>query len=441
MRLQRLLDLSAELKEVHTPRINSCVVALFRRAKPDEDRSLKQPTTWPVYPSYPPIAPDDLGPDVALRLADVLACVRAISDSLAALPLVPYRRIPEGGRERFSGRIADLLNRPSPAATQANLIGTIAGHLVTRGNCYVGKFRGPDGIVDQLVCLPPQSVIVELDAGEPVYTYLSLQGSQRLTSADVLHIRGLSLDGIVGISPITQARQAVSLANNLSSHADSFAKNSGRPGGILRVGGWRSAQGTGPEDLRADWNSTFQGEAQSGKLLILSGEGDIQYQQFALSMADAEFVQQRMLSTAEIARIFRLHPHLIGSTVPGDRQTYANSQDLVLQFAKFTLGPWATVIEQAFSNDADLSPATVYLEFLFDSLLRADAPTRAATYTLALNPSTGWMSRAEVRELENLPPEEEPPEPVEPPEPTPEPLPVPITNIPPIADPGGPQNA
>ena len=257
---------------------------------------------------------------------------------------------------------------------------------------------------------------VELDGGTPIYTLMDMAGVQRLTTSDVLHIKALSIDGIIGISPIGQARQALGLAQHLASHADSFAKNAGRPGGVLRVSGWRTAQPGAAEDVRSDWETRFSGEQNAGKLLLLTGEGDIQYQQFALSMADAEFVAQRQLSTAEIARIFRIPPHLIGAPT-GESLTYSNAVDQALQFVKFSLSPWLTVIEQALSADTDLSPSTTFVEFLLDGLLRADAATRATVYTAALNPSTGWMTRDEVRQLENLPAEDEPPAPPEPPPP------------------------
>ena len=380
-----------------------------KRSETIEDRSLRRPTTWPEYPSYyPTYGIGDIGPQDALRIADVLACVRVLADTAASLPLVAYRRLPDGSRERFSGRITDLIARPAPGNTTANLIGTIVSHLNLHGNAFVGKFRDADGIVAQLAALDPAAVNVSLSAGEPVYLYQDPTGANPsgvpLGTADILHIKALSVDGIVGISPIGQARQALGLAQNLAAHADSFAKNAGRPGGVLRVSGWRSAQPGAAEDIRSDWEGTFQGQANAGRLLVLTGEGDVQYQALSLSMADAEFVAQRQLSTQEIARVFQVPPWMIGAAVQ-ESMTYANAEWQALSFAKFSLTPWLVVIEQAFAGDPDLSPSTVFVEFLLDALLRPDSATRAGFYAQALNPTTGWMSRAEVRRLENLPDE------------------------------------
>ena len=296
------------------------ILGIFsRKATPPktEDRSLQRSKSWSTYPTYSLQDVGDIGPTAALQIADVFACVRVLADSAASLPLHAYRELPDGSRERFSGRIADLIAKPAPASTSANLIGTVVAHLNLYGNAFIGKYRSAAGIVEQLVPLDPASVTVELDGGVPIYTLMDLAGVQRLTTSDVLHIRALSIDGIIGVSPIGQARQALGLAQHLASHADSFAKNAGRPGGVLRVSGWRTAQPGAAEDVRSDWETRFSGEANAGKLLLLTGEGDIQYQQFALSMADAEFVAQRQLSTAEIARIFRVPPHLIGAPTGG----------------------------------------------------------------------------------------------------------------------------
>lgn len=216
-------------------------------------------------------------------------------------------------------------------------------------------------------------------------------------------MRALSLDGVKGLSPIGQARKATALADSLATHADSFARNSGRPGGVLRIGSIASADLT-----RTDLDAEIGKPEQSGRVLLLTGgtAGDVDFQQLTMSMVDAEFVAQRGLSTAEIAQIFRVPPWIIGAP-SGDSMTYANVEQQAQAFVTFSLLPWLRIIEQAITNDADLSPTTVFVEFLLDGLLRADSQTRANFYTAALSSSTGWMRREEVRRLENLPAEDE----------------------------------
>ena len=132
--------------------------------------------------------------------------------------------------------------------------------------------------------------------------------------------------------------------------------------------------------------------------------GNISYQSLALSMQDADFIAQRNLSTAEICRIFRI-PTWMLSASSGDSMTYSNVESQALAFVTWGLRPWLILIEQAISEDADLCPGSLYCEFLLDALLRADSKTRSEVYTAALDPITGWMTRAEIRRAENLPPE------------------------------------
>ena len=335
-----------------------------------------------------------------MRIADVFACVRLLSDIVASLPLVAYRHLADGDRERFSGRLADLLATPSPGSVTANLIGTVVAHLNLHGNAYVGKYRDSDGLVAQLAPLQPAGMTVTLREGVPQYLYVDQNGAMELGTADVLHLKMMSVDGVVGLSPIAQARQALGLAQNLGKHADSFAANAGRPGGVLRVPGWRSAQGTAPTDIRADWESQFVTSDNSGKLLMVTGTEDVQYQQFALSMADAQFIEQRQLSTQEIARIFRIPLHLIGAPL-AHSLTYANAEWESMEFLKFSIGPTLRLIETAITADPDLSPSTVFCEFDNDDLLRADSLTRSQVYAAGL--AGGWLTVEEIRAKERLP--------------------------------------
>ncbi len=403
-----------------------------------EDRSLTRAASWPEYPN---VQIGDLSVPDALRLSDVFACIRCLSDTAASIPLLAYRRLPDGSRELFSGRVTDLINRPSPGNTSYNLVGTIVAHLNAWGNAYVGKYRDGDGVVVQLVPLDPSAVQPELVDGQPVYTFMDQTGVQKLGTSDLIHVKMLSTDGIVGISPIGQVRNAFGLAQNLAKHADSFAKNGGRPSGVLRVSGWRTAQPGAAEDVQADWSEKFVGADKSGKLLLLTGEGDIDYKQLSLSLEDAQFVAQRQLSTLEIARIFRVPVWMVNASTQ-QSMTYSNVTNETLSFQKFSLQPQLVAIEQAFSADSDLSPATVHCEFDIDRLLRADALTRAQVYTAALNPATGWLSRDEVRELEGYPPEGDPAQPAQA---TPSQLPTepPPPGPPPISpnDPGVTTNA
>lgn len=375
----------------------------FRRHRGDhvEDRTLERTTVPPVMLASDPGSPA-IGPTNALAVADAYACVRVLSDAAASLPLIAYRRTPTG-RERYSGLIADLLTRPAPATTQANLIGQLVAHLNLHGNAYLGKFRDGSGKIEQLALLAPDRVVPQLNAGTPYYRYSPLIGEQQLlTDRDVVHIRALSTDGLVGLSPVRQCRVALGLAQNLATHASVFFENDARPSGILKVD--QSTQAETLDGLRSRWENKLGGVGNAHKIAVLSGEVD--FTPLSLPMEDQQFLGQRELSTREIARIFRVPAHMIGGQTAGSL-TYSTTELENLHFVQHSLRPTLVTIEQAITADADLSPAAVYVEFLIDALLRADSASRAQFYTQALNPVTGWMSRDEVRRLENLDPEDD----------------------------------
>jgi len=362
-----------------------------------EDRALTRETVPAAMLSAPPAG--SVTPSTALATADVWACVRALSDAAASLPLHVYRRRGEG-RERVESSTAELLRSPSPATTTANLIGQLMAHLQLHGNAFVGKFRGSTGRVEQLALLHPDRVTPELRAGRPLYTVTGPKGERSVHGPDdVTHVRGMSTDGLVGLSPIRQCRTALGLSDQLAQHGAAFMENSARPGGLLKTAHGAPDQ---LDSLREAWESGHKGVAQAHRVAVVAG--DVSFEAIGLPPADFEFVAQRKLSAVEVARIFRIPPHVIGAD-PGSSLTYQTAETAALDFAKFSLRPWLVLIEQALSADRDLFGPREYVELVMDGLLRADSKTRADVYALALDPERGWMSRAEVRRLENLPPE------------------------------------
>lgn len=371
---------------------------LFRRRH--EDRALTAQNV-PSVMLNPTLAGTTVTAESALRTVDVLACVRLLAESASTLPLIPYRRT-ASGRQRYDGAITGLLNRPSPATTQANLVAQLVGCLALRGNVFLGKFRNAEGEVEQLALLPPDRVAVELVGGSPVYTLTSDRGEQTMhTTRDVLHLKGLSLDGLMGLSPIAQAREALGLAAALSEHASALMGNSATPMGVLTVPPGPASEDM-MESLKGAWEKRHRGSKNAGRVAVLSGE--VNFSALSLTPADSEFVAQRKLSTQEVARLFRVPPHMVGAQSENSL-TYSTVEMDALNFVRFSLSPWLTVVEQGITADPDLCPAGVYVEFLVDGFLRAASETRAQVYALALDPEHGWLSRSEVRRLENLEPE------------------------------------
>ncbi|MBA2357829.1 MAG: phage portal protein [Actinobacteria bacterium] len=369
---------------------------LLRRTRA-EDRtlSLTELRLQPALTAVPLVTPSE-----ALGNPDVYACVRVLADAAASCPLVVYRRLPDGGRQRASGRTADLLHNPSEGATQAGLVATVMAHLLLHGNAYLGKYRDGEGRVEQLLPLQPDRVRVERRAGRIVFTVTNDLGRPSEHSLDdLIHVKALSTDGLVGLSPIRQMRAALELNDAVREAATALFVNGARPSGILKAQG--SLTQAQIEDLRATW-SARHGGTRSGGVAVMSGQ--VEFLPVSMPADDAEFVAARKLSTTEIARCFRVPPWMVAAEDAGSL-TYSNAESQMLSFATYSLRPWLTCIEQAIGADRDLFAGSLYAEFLLDALLRADSATRAAVYTQALNPVTGWMRRDEVRRLENLEPE------------------------------------
>lgn len=367
--------------------------------RPTETRALDRATAAPLLLGAR--EGERVSVDRALGLADVFACVRVLAESAASLPLHVYRRTDDGRERVTGGGLRSLIERPAPAVTTASLVGALVGHLTLHGNAFVGKYRDPGGVIEQLGLLDPARVQVKIEAGAPVYELATDKGMRRHGPADVLHVRApLSVDGIIGLAPIRVVREALTLADALAVHARTFAQNAGRPSGVLKIAGHASVDQA--EHLKASFTARHGGPTRAGGIAVI--EGDLDFTPLSVPLADAQFVEQRQLSTAEVARVFRVPPWMIGAPA-GDSLTYANTEQQAAAFVTFSLRPWLVAIEQALSADADLAPGALYVEFVLDALLRGDSKTRAEVYRLALDPVTGWMSRPEVRGLENLPAE------------------------------------
>jgi HK97 family phage portal protein len=371
----------------------------FTREK-TEDRALAaQTVSAPLLP-YQPGAPLDVSTSNALRVADAYACVRCLSDSVASLPLKVYRKTAAGRQPAGDdSRAVQLLRNPSPGSTSADLLSQIMVHLNVHGEAFVGKFRSDNTIV-QLGLLDPTRMDAELRGQRIVYTISAPSGRTEHGVDDVLHIKGMSADGLRGMSPVTQCRTALGLSSSLQQSAKTFTEQGSRPSGILTAS--ESANSGNLERLWEMWRAKHGGVENMHRVAVMSG--DVKFTPIAFSQDDSQFLQQRELSAREVARIFRVPAWAIDAPT-GDSLTYANVLEQNRAFVTHSLRPWLVRIERAISNDTDLCPGATYVQFDLDGLLRADAATRADIYTKALSADTGWLTRPEVRELEDLPPE------------------------------------
>lgn len=339
----------------------------------------------------------------SLQCSAVYACVRVLSETVASLPLITYRRLENGGKERATDHaLYDVLhNQPNALMSSFEWRETMMAHLLLWGNAYSRIVDDASGRILELYPMRPDRVQVSQAAGSLLYTYTPTSGETLVLPEDkVLHIRGLSTDGILGISPIAQARQAIGLAMATEEFGARFFGNGARPGGVLEHPGTLTDEAMAR--LQMSWEQSHNGNVNAHKVAIL--EEGMKYAPVGIPPEDAQFLETRKFQIEEIARIFRVPVHLIGDL---DRATFSNIEQQSLEYVIYSVRPWLVRWEQAIQRSLMLSGErkTYFVEFLVDGLLRGDIMSRYQAYATAIQ--NGWMSRNEVRQLENLNPAEE----------------------------------
>lgn len=338
-------------------------------------------------------------PDTAMQVAAVFSCVNLLARTLAMLPLTIRKWETNGDTSDAPQNPlwGVLRSRPNDWQTSYDFRSMMMGHLCLRGNAYAEILAGRRGAVDQLIPLHPDRVAVRRNAeGTLLYNVSEINGRVRTLVADeVFHIRGLSSDGVLGLSPITQMREAVGLALATEEHGARLFSNGARPGGILKMTGKLSPQAK--RDLKSDWEEMQGGLGNSHRVAVLT-EG-MEWEQIGLSNNDAQFLASRNFQIEEIARIFQVPLFMLGVT---EKSTTWGSgiEQLLIGFVIYTLMPWIVAWEQAISRDLIVAPDVYFPKFNLNALLRGDSATRAAFYKTMVGLHA--MTPNEVREREDM---------------------------------------
>ena len=214
-----------------------------------------------------------------------------------------------------------------------------------------------------------------------------------LPPSDVLHIPGLGFDGLVGYSPIAMAKNAIGMAIACEEYGAKFFANGAAPGGVLEHPGTIKD----PQRVRESWQSTFGGSGNANKIAVL--EEGMKYTPIGISPEQAQFLETRKFQINEIARIFRVPPHMVGDL---EKSSFSNIEQQSLEFVKYTLDPWVIRWEQSIQRSllSRNEKATYFVKFNLEGLLRGDYQSRMNGY--AIGRQNGWMSANDIRELENL---------------------------------------
>lgn len=329
--------------------------------------------------------------DNAMQVTAVYAAVRVISETLASLPLVLYRGT---DRERLSANnLYRLLHdEPNPHMSSFEWREANQNAILLRGNAYNLVTRNEAGVATRLDPLNPDKMrVYATDDYGVAYFY----DGQPLLESEVLHFKGMG-NGLVGLTPITYAREAIGLAMATEEHGSRLFSNGTNVGGILKT------QSMLTDDqwskFRERWTKMQGGLANSNKPALL--EGGMDFVKVGLANDEAQFLETRKFQVSEIARFFRVPPHMLMDL---DRATFSNIEHQSIEFVTHTMRPWLVRWEQTLNRTlltANQRRQGLFFEFLIDGLLRGDIKSRYEAYSSAI--TTGWMTRNEARAKENM---------------------------------------
>ena len=340
----------------------------------------------------------------AMQMTAVYSCVRILSEAVASLPLHFYKYEESGSKVKaIEHPLYRLLHdEPNPEMTSFVFRETLMTHLLLWGNAYAQVIRNGKGEVIALYPLMPDRMKVDRDEHGALYYEYQVSsgdapttrgGTVKLTPDEVMHIPGLGFDGLVGYSPIAMAKNAIGLAIAAEEYGSKFYANGAAPSGVLEHPGTLKD----PSKVRDSWSQTFGGSANSHKVAVL--EEGMKYTPISISPNEAQFLETRKFQIDEIARIFRVPPHMVGDL---EKSSFSNIEQQSLEFVKYTLDPWVSRWEQNMMRSllSEEEKKTYFIKFNVDGLLRGDYQSRMNGYATARQ--NGWMSANDIRELENL---------------------------------------
>ena len=331
----------------------------------------------------------------ALQTAIVYACVRVLSETIASLPFHTYKYTTNGKEKAIDHPIYYLLHsEPNPEMTSFVFRETLMGHLLLWGNAYAQIIRDGRGRVVGLYPLLPNKMVVNRNTqGQLYYQYEKDGQTYILNRYEVLHIPGLGFDGLIGYSPIAMAKNAIGMAIATEEYGAKFFANGANPGGVLEHPGVVKD----PARIRESWNAVYQGSSNAHRVAVL--EEGMKFQSIGIPPEQAQFLETRKFQINEVARIFRIPPHMVGDL---EKSSFSNIEQQSLEFVMYTLDPWVVRWEQEIQRAlfSESEKRQYFVKFNVDGLLRGDYGSRMNGY--AVGRQNGWLSANDIRELEDM---------------------------------------
>jgi len=332
--------------------------------------------------------------DKALTLTSVWNAIRLLSESVSSLPITVYRKENNGDKvEDVNNRIYNLIKfKPNNFQNKITFFEYVMYSILTDGNAYVQIVRDNSANPVQLIPLNPDYVNIFIKENELFY---QMDGGSVLDSADVLHIKLITDDGIEGLSPIDQCAKAINWSLSMEEFGSTFFKNGAKPSSVLSTD--RALSETAIERLKNSFNSSYAKLKSSNSTIIL--EEGLSFKPISISPEQAQFLASRQFGIEEIARIFNIPPHMLKDL---SKSSFNNIEMQSQEYVTYTLMPYLTRIEQEMNLKLFRTNelGKTFVEFNVNGLLRGDVKTRNEAYKTAIQ--NGYMSINEVRQKENL---------------------------------------
>jgi HK97 family phage portal protein len=325
----------------------------------------------------------------ALQHTPVMTCVAILAEDVAKLPIVMYRSLPNGGKAKVTDHyLARLLRKPNSWQTRIEFMQQMVAALVLRGNCYAPIVRDARGNPEQLVPIHPDRVTLFEAPGGSYFFMVSRQGLHEwaalsslpimIAAEDVFHVRWLSTsNSLLGTSRVSLMRESIGLSMSMEQHAARLMGQGARPGGVL-VTDHKLTADTG-NNIRTAWQEAYGGFRNAGKTAVL--EEGLKYEPFEMSLANAQFTEQRKFQLEEIARALRIPRHKIGLSVEGEASGLAQYDQM---YWNDTISSYCDLFIPKFEELGGLDGGELFVEFDYKVLLRADAATRFETYRIGI---------------------------------------------------------
>ncbi len=336
----------------------------------------------------------------AMSFSPVFACNRVLSETLASCPIMLYEKDGDGNRKKITdtAEYGVLHYAPNAEMTPVQFKEFGMTNINLGGNFIAQKVFNLHGELLELRPISWERVRIDIDKSTGRLLYYIDDNSTPKTRAEILHIPGLTLDGYIGITPLSYSALTIDIGLSQDIFERNFYHNRASTSGIFQYPNELSDDAF--QRLKKDIKKNYTGLSNAGVPMILEGGG--QFKEITMKLTDAQFLESKRFRIEDVCRIFRIPLHLVQDLT---RSTNNNIEHQSLEFIVYTMLPWFKRWEenlnlQLLSKEARRKNR--YFEFNISGLLRGDIKSRYEAY--AQGRQWGWLSVNDIRRLENMNP-------------------------------------